>query len=336
MNILPENCAPVLITTYSRHQHLRQTIEALKRNDLAEMTDLYIASDAAKSPTDKEAVDTVRRYLGSIDGFRSVTLIQRSYNFGHPANQDTAMEQIYREHDRLIYLEDDVLTGRGFLRFMNDGLSLYETDDAIQAICGYLWPLSIPERSEPLLLSAFCAWGFAVWRDKKGFASHTPDLHREFLKDRTLYRRMNHASPHLLPLVRRCANGEIVAGDVEWHLYLLKYKKFALFPPLSLVRNLGFDGSGMHCAFDERLSCQVYLNTRIEMQRLPILEESSEASRALYRYFGGHRRRLRNSILMLISRLLPAAVYRKLYRMASELRVIRRRKRSEQPWRTTS
>ena len=65
------NLAPIGVFTYSRINHLRQTIEALKNNTLARESELYIFSDAAK-PGDEDKILAVREYIHTINGFKSV------------------------------------------------------------------------------------------------------------------------------------------------------------------------------------------------------------------------------------------------------------------------
>ena len=66
------NQAPVLIGTYVRVEHLAQTIEALKKNEIAQKTELFIASDHPSTPRDIVKVAEVRLYIHTITGFRTV------------------------------------------------------------------------------------------------------------------------------------------------------------------------------------------------------------------------------------------------------------------------
>ena len=69
--------APVVLFAYNRLNEVRQTVEALKQNILAPQSDLYIFSDNAKSESDQTKVAAVRDFLHTIDGFKSVTVIER-------------------------------------------------------------------------------------------------------------------------------------------------------------------------------------------------------------------------------------------------------------------
>ena len=78
--------APVLLFVYNRPAHVRRTVEALRANLLAAESDLYVYSDAAKDESSLEAVREVRTYVRHIDGFRSVTVVERPQNWGLARN----------------------------------------------------------------------------------------------------------------------------------------------------------------------------------------------------------------------------------------------------------
>ena len=49
--------APVILFTYNRPEHTRNTMEALAANELADKTELYIFSDAAKPKKDESEAE---------------------------------------------------------------------------------------------------------------------------------------------------------------------------------------------------------------------------------------------------------------------------------------
>lgn len=65
---MQSNLAPIGISTRSRTHHLKQVIDALKKNLLASDSEVYIFSDAPKSG-DKVIVGEVRKYIHTITGF---------------------------------------------------------------------------------------------------------------------------------------------------------------------------------------------------------------------------------------------------------------------------
>ena len=76
--------APIVLFTYNRPWHTRQTIEALQKNELAQESELFIYSDAAKNEEVEEKVCEVRDYIKTVDGFKKVTIIERDRNWGLP------------------------------------------------------------------------------------------------------------------------------------------------------------------------------------------------------------------------------------------------------------
>jgi GT2 family glycosyltransferase len=64
--------APVILFVYNRPEHTRKTIEALKNNLLARDTALFIFSDAAKNDAERKNVEKVRKYIKTLDGFKSI------------------------------------------------------------------------------------------------------------------------------------------------------------------------------------------------------------------------------------------------------------------------
>src|SRR5437879_4595151 len=114
--------APIALFAYNRPEHTRRTVEALRRNDLAAESDLFIFSDGAPTPEAAESVQKVRNYAGSIEGFRSVHIIARERNFGLAESIVGGVTKVCSEVGRVIVLEDDLVTSPHFLRFMNEAL----------------------------------------------------------------------------------------------------------------------------------------------------------------------------------------------------------------------
>ena len=69
--------APIGISVYTRIDHFRRCIEALKNNTLARESELFIYSDAPSNVNDACLVGEVRKYAHSIRGFKSVRVIER-------------------------------------------------------------------------------------------------------------------------------------------------------------------------------------------------------------------------------------------------------------------
>ena len=74
--------APIVLFVYNRLDHIKQTVEALQKNELASESKLYIYSDAATNSKVEKSVEDVRKFLKTIQGFKNITIIEQKENFG--------------------------------------------------------------------------------------------------------------------------------------------------------------------------------------------------------------------------------------------------------------
>ena len=120
--------APILLFTYNRLQHTQRCLEALLKNTLAADSELFVYADAAKDEAGKEAVEEVRRYIHSLQGFRTITIIERDENWGLARNIIDGVTTQIKKYGKVIVLEDDLVVAPYFLQFMNDALEIYKDE----------------------------------------------------------------------------------------------------------------------------------------------------------------------------------------------------------------
>ena len=136
--------APVALFAYNRLNHLQRTVAALQANTLAEESDLFIFSDGPKGANDETEVDRVRQYIRQIIGFKSVTIHDQQVNKGLADSIISGVSKIFSKYDKVIVLEDDLVTAPLFLKYMNSALTAYEHTDSIFLISGYSPKISTP------------------------------------------------------------------------------------------------------------------------------------------------------------------------------------------------
>lgn len=256
--------APVVIHTYTRIEHLKKTIDALLSNDLASQTDLFIASDGPRDEKESNKVSLVRHYIQSIEGFKSLNIILREKNYGFHLNARFAFDEVFTNTDRLITLEDDTIVGHSFLRYINDGLNLYENDKSVFAICGYLHKsISIKHSSNAVLLSGYSPWGYGIWRDRYLELQDPITIANKFLRNPYLFIKMNINRPDLMLGLIKLAKKQVMAVDLGVLLHMIEKNKRCLFPIKSLVKNIGNDGTGVHCIEDDSYQEQSYNDCKL-------------------------------------------------------------------------
>ena len=239
--------APIVLFVYNRTDHLRLTIEALLLNELAEASDLVVYSDAAKNAASESSVAEVRAFLATVSGFKTIKIIHREANYGLAKSVISGVTEVLRDYESVIVLEDDLITSPNFLRYMNDALTVYEQDERVVSVHGYIYPVQTVLPEVFFLPGADC-WGWATWR--RGWRLFNGDG-RALLAELER-RKLSHAfdfdgSYPYTQMLRDQVAGKNSSWAIRWYASAFLAEKLTLYPGRSLVRNIGNDDSGTHC-----------------------------------------------------------------------------------------
>lgn len=282
--------APITLFVYNRPAHTRQTVEALLKNELAGESDLIIFSDAPKKPDAAEAVREVREYIRTITGFRTVRIVERDRNWGLANSIIDGVTSVVNERGRIIVLEDDLVTSPYFLRFMNDALDLYEREESVISIHGYIYPVA-EKLPETFFLRGADCWGWATW--KRGWELFEPDGGKLLasLKSQRLEREFNFGGSYdYLEMLGSQVKGGNDSWAIRWYASAFLKTKLTLYPGRSLVLNIGNDNSGTHCGATEIFSGDIIARP-VAVGGIPIVA-SLEARSAVAKYFAADKNSL--------------------------------------------
>ncbi len=241
--------APVAVFAFNRFDHLSATLQALALNDLAAQTPVILFLDGPRNESDRESQKKIIAYVESDikNKFESFKLVPSEKNKGLAQSIITGVTQIVNEFGRVIVLEDDLVTSKYFLRYMNDALDLYEKDDQVISIHGYVNVLKNTVK-EPFFLKGADCWGWATW--KRGWQLFEPNgakLLNE-IKEKKLTREFDFENTaHYVKMLEDQISGNNNSWAVRWYDSALLKNKVTLYPSISLVKNIGLDGSGTHC-----------------------------------------------------------------------------------------
>lgn len=239
--------APITLFTYARPDHTQRTVEALLRNPGVNEHDLIVYSDAPRTPDKAQAVTAVREYLHTITGFRSVTILPRQHNYGLAKSIIAGVTEVLSRYERIIVLEDDMVTSPYFLSYMNEALDRFVDDERVISVHGYVYPVqqALPEAF--FLLGADC-WGWATWR--RGWAMFNPDGQAllDELKRRDLLKAFDFNGAYgYSQMLESQIKGTNDSWAIRWYASAFLADKLTLYPSRSLVHNIGNDSSGTHC-----------------------------------------------------------------------------------------
>jgi len=240
--------APIVLFVYCRPWHTRQTVEALRKNELASQSELFVFSDGPKDNKVGEKVNEVRNYIRTIDGFKKITIIERDVNWGLANNIIDGVTKIVNEYGKIIVLEDDLVTSPYFLKFLNEGLEIYKNDYKVCQIVGYSYfekYKEIYQLDDILFIKGADCLGWATWdRAWKYFNPNSKDLLMQ-LEKRNLINEFNWDGAYdYYSMLKSEAQGKINSWAIRWLASASLNDLYTLYPTKSLVLHIGNDEGG--------------------------------------------------------------------------------------------
>lgn len=277
--------APILLFVYNRPSHTRRCIESLLKNSLASESHLFIYADGAKDEVQQEAVNEVRSYIRSIQGFKQTTLIERSENWGLARNIIDGVTTQVNRYGRVIVLEDDLIVAPFFLQFMNDALETYKDEPKVGHIqaCDFTKDPTLPET---FLIKWTGSWGWGTWdRAWKHFNPNGKELLKKLEERKLTYIFDFNGKYGFTRMLRRQIEGKNNSWAIRWNASLFLNDILSLNVGRSLVQNEGFDGTGTNCGGGGLYASNLHLN-KLNVVRISPIEENQEARKAFMRYYG--------------------------------------------------
>jgi hypothetical protein len=239
--------APVALFAFNRPYHLRRTIESLKRCQGFAQTRIFLFADAARNPAEEEIVTATRSVAVELLG-RDAELRFAHQNRGLSRSIIEGVSEIVERYGRVIVVEDDLLLGSSFLRYLNDALCFYADHPHVFQVSGHVF--EVPEfarRRESLLLPLTTTWGWATW--SRAWRAFDPQAEgwQLLASDSELRCRFNlDGSYDYAGMLNNQMQGRLDSWGIRWYWSVFKAGGLSCFPPRSLVANAGLDGTGTH------------------------------------------------------------------------------------------
>lgn len=242
--------APIVLFVYNRPQHTLQTLEALKKNELAGQSILYIFADGPKdsiSEEQKEKITEVRLILRKEKWCGEVHIKEQTTNKGLANSIISGVTEIVNKHGKIIVLEDDLITSPYFLKYMNQSLFRFKNEEKVKQIAAY-FPSTNLMKGNSFFLPVTTTWGWGTWKrvwekidfEAKDYTIIKTDkkLQRRFnLDDRIDYTRM---------LLTQMETEMISSWGIRFWWNIFKQNGLILYPDYSLISNIGFDVNATH------------------------------------------------------------------------------------------
>ncbi len=273
--------APVVLFVYNRPFHTAQSLQALAKNDLATETQLIIYADGIKKDADItqiHKIEEVRKIIRQKLPFKSVEIRESVANKGLMNSIIDGVTEVIKEYGKIIVLEDDLLTSRGFLTYMNDALNLYENEPKVMHISAYMFPIN-QKLPETVFYQSTSCWSWATWADRwTAFNPDAADLYKKLQESGKMYRfDLDGSNEFKSQLAMNIANKRHT-WSIKWEASVHLQGGLCLHPHMTMVRNIGHEGSGS--SFDSSgLLAMQDLQDYVKVEKIPLEENQSLRNR---------------------------------------------------------
>jgi hypothetical protein len=285
--------APIVLFIFKRPDHLRSTISSLKRCKEFADSKVIVFGDGPKDAADRTAVEAARRVaqqqLGTNAEYRFA-----EKNAGLASSIISGVNEVTRRLGRAIVLEDDLEFSPRFLTFMNSALHRYETEKDVYQVSGQLFDTpEFYDRKAAVFLPFTSSWGWGTWRRSWERFDPSAAGWECLAKDSVLRHRFNLGGTYdFSTMLERQMTGHGDSWAIRWYWSVFRNDGVACFPPVSLVRNTGMDGSGTHGRGRLRRfnsSPDLRQVGSIELPGLPTVDHSDfdHVKKAIWRQNGG-------------------------------------------------
>lgn len=246
-----EDVSPVALFAFRRPMHLTRTLEALARNPQAVHTEVFAFVDAPKESSDTPLVDEVSRTLEEFaesNAFKRLDVHQAREPKGLAQSVIEGLSLVFRDHDRVIGLEDDIVLAPTGLRFLNEALDAYEHDRLVWSVSAFAPPLQMPAGyDEKIYFSRRASsWGYATWRDRWEAVDWDNEYFHRLAASPRFRRRFALGGNDLPPMLDKQLAGVVDSWAIRWCARQAELGSLTVYPTESLVLNTGLDGSGTH------------------------------------------------------------------------------------------
>lgn len=240
----------IALFAFNRPYLLQKTLTALSANDLADTASLTIFCDGPRHEKDEPYIQAVRELAKATKGFYSVEVVERSKNMGCAASVSDGLTEMFRLHERLIVIEDDIVTSPYTLRFLSEGLARYADNEKVFNIAAWTPPhivqnLPVDYPYGVYAIPRFNCWGWASWRDRFQDIDWDVKDYQTFKNSPQLRKAFNAGGDDLSPMLDMQIEGKINSWAIRADYARFKKNMLGINPVRSYALNIGM-GSGTH------------------------------------------------------------------------------------------
>lgn len=273
----------IAVFAYNRSWHFQQVLNGLRKNDY--VNKLYIFQDGLKCEEHREEWEKVRKIIDNITWCDKHCCFS-DYNKGLACSIVEGVNLILKENDAAIVLEDDCVPAANFVSFMIHCFQKYKDDKRIFTVSGYSWPIKLRKSEYDIYgCGRISSWGWGTWRDRWDIYEKDYEIIRKMKQKEEPSRNLATWGSDLEEILVGNIRGICDSWAVFWALNVIERNGICINPYQSFIKNIGTDGSGVHCGGTNKFDVEC-IDEKKEEFYLPdtvdISDDTKEAFITLY------------------------------------------------------
>ena len=245
----------IALFSYNRSKHLNQVLSGLESNKRVDK--LYIFQDGLKCETHRSAWQETREIINQVTWCKKICYFS-DYNKGLAKSIVDGVNIVLEENDGVIVLEDDCVPTDNFIDFMYQCFEKYQNNKNIYSVSGYAWPIDVKKTQyDVYACGRISSWGWGTWKDRWEIYQKDYEHIKKMKQGELTSRNLGIWGHDLEDTLVGNVKGECDSWAVFWALNVISKEGICINPYKSLIRNIGMDGSGVHCGSTERFEVEI-------------------------------------------------------------------------------
>ena len=240
--------AAILIIAFNRPSTLKDLLSAVPSNRR-----IYVHVDGQRNEDDhgpSECRRVVKEFMESSPQTK-IHILAQQRNLGCKNSCTQAISWAFKNEERLIILEDDVVLNPYALQYFDWALERFNSSSEIFQINGFSPLNTFFNRKKLRVYKSLFAqgWGWATWKNRwDTFDVNLPNLAKTREIPAEIHSQFKFPRPFLElwnERLRRVLGG-FDTWDFQWQLHVWQEGGFVIAPNRSLTENIGFDEVATH------------------------------------------------------------------------------------------
>lgn len=231
----------IALFAYNRPSHLRRVLISLENYKIASA---YVFLDGPKNNKDKVLQKEII-FMTKFNPYIKIKLKKNKKNKGLADSIVSGVSFLSKKYKNIIVLEDDCIPRKEFFTFIKKILKSRNYKNHLNPICGYQFPELQKKNKKifPLYFNYFIPWGWCInskyWKKYLNFKKKS---------------KIHFSDKLIKKIFQITKNKNKNIWSKKFIEFNLMMNKKIIFPNISLVKNIGFDGSGVNSSFTNKFN----------------------------------------------------------------------------------